>query len=77
MFSLSIPGTTLCWRSMSEAPTREYAPHLLFSACDGYRLAYNYGGEFCAFEDMAGRHPHDPKNFVAWAALPEDLLAVG
>jgi len=59
---------------MDEAPTLEYHPHLLFSACDGYHLVYNYGGEFCEFEDCAGCHPHDPSNYVAWAALEEDLL---
>lgn len=67
------PSTTLEWRPMSEAPTQEFHPHLLFSACDGYHLAFNYGGEFCEFDDFSGRCPQDPAHYVAWAALPEDI----
>lgn len=72
------PGKmVLEWRPMSEPPTQAFHPHLLFSACDGYHLVFNYGGKFCEFEDHGSRHPHDPKNYVAWAALPEDLFPEG
>ena len=61
---------TLDWRPASEPPTEEGGAHLLYSECDGYHVVYNYEGEFCSFEDVAGRHPYRPADFLGWALLP-------
>jgi len=60
----------LDWRPMNEPPTEENEAHLLYSGCDGYHVVYNYEGEFCSFEDVAGRYPYEAESYLAWAILP-------